>query len=404
MTGLESVRAHNRTRVVDALRKRGTASRADLARDTGLSRSTVSSLVSDLNDGGFVVELPDEAGHEASGKARSSGRPGVLLALDPSAGAVLGVDFGHSHLRVALADLSSRVLAERRLEVDVDRAAASALDGAVELTRLVLEDSGIARGQLLAAGMGLPGPIDRVTGVVGSSVILPGWAGLRAADELSRRLELSVEVDNDANLGALAEASYGAGRGADDVIYVKMSSGIGAGLILGGRLHRGSTGIAGEMGHVLLDPRGRVCRCGNRGCLETVATGPPLLRLLHETHGDDITVAGMIDAALAGDLGCRRVLGDAGRALGRALADLCNHLNPKVIVVGGDLSRAGECLLLGIRESIGRYALPAAAAAVDVRAAVLGERAEVLGALALVIRATSSVFPTFAPLATEVRA
>jgi predicted NBD/HSP70 family sugar kinase len=319
MTNADSVRALNRSRVIDALRRHGTVSRAGIARETGLSRSTVSSLVADLQRQGFIVELPEDGDGDAPGRVRSSGRPPVLLALDPSAGAVLGVDFGHRHLRVALADLSSRVLAERRVELDVDRAATSALDGAADLAATVVEEAGLDRALLVGAGMGLPGPIDRVTGAVGHSVILPGWGGLRAAEELSRRLGLAVRVDNDANLGALAEVSYGAGRGATDVVYIKMSSGIGAGIILGGRLHRGATGIAGEMGHVLVDPRGRVCRCGNRGCLETLAAGPALLHPLAATHGDDLTVAGMIDLALAaisaaGGSSATRAAPSAGRS------------------------------------------------------------------------------------------
>src|SRR3954449_5020680 len=256
---LEALREGNRARLVDALRRSGTASRADLARATGLSRSTVSSLVADLQERGVVAERGDDR--------TRAGRPGMLLALDPSAGAAVGVDFGHSHLRVAVADLSSTVLAERLEALDVDHRADEALDRAVQLVDAVLAEAGVARERVLGAGMGLPGPIDRRTGTVGSSVILPGWAGVRAGEAMSARLGLPVAVDNDANLGALAEIAVGAGRGLDDVVYVKIASGIGAGLVLGGRLHHGATGVAGELGHVQVRPDGAVCRCGNRGCL-----------------------------------------------------------------------------------------------------------------------------------------
>src|SRR6202008_4320211 len=148
-----------------------------------------------------------------------------------------------------------------------------------------------------------------------------GWAGLHAARELGRRLGVPVTVDNDANLGALAEASLGAGRGMGEVVYVKVSSGIGAGLVLGGRLHHGATGIAGEIGHVQVRADGAVCRCGNRGCLETVASGPALLSVLRPAHDEELTVAGMLELAIAGDLGTLRVLNDAGRAIGHALGD-----------------------------------------------------------------------------------
>jgi glucokinase-like ROK family protein len=380
---LSSLRERNRKTVIDMLRMHGTLSRAEIARRTGLSRSTVSSLVTDLQGSGIVVEdtsPPAHAPMQAQG-----GRPAVLLALDPVAGTALGVDFGHRHLRVALADLSSRVLAERHRPHDVDHAADTALQAAAELVDEVLAEAGIPRERVLAAGMGVPGPIDRATGVIGSTTILPGWAGLKPGGELERRLGLPVSADNDANLGALAEVAFGAGRGARHAIYVKVSSGIGSGLILGGRLHHGVAGIAGEIGHVQVNAEGPLCRCGNRGCLETVASATALLELLQRSHGDDLTVRGMVALAHAGDPGCRRVLGDAGRAVGRALADLCNCLNPEVLIVGGDLAAAGEPLLEGVRESIRRYALPAAAEAVRVTAGTLGERAEVLGALALVI-------------------
>jgi predicted NBD/HSP70 family sugar kinase len=373
-----SLREHNRRRIVEALRRRGSASRTELARATGLSRTTVASLVAELSERGLVIEGP------RPGKLER-GRPPVLLTLDPAAGAAVGVDFGHRHMRVAVGDLACTVLAERTTELDVDHAATEALDAAVAAVPELLEEAGVERSRVIGVGMGLPGPIDLRTGAVGSSVILPGWSGLNAGEALAERLELPVEVDNDANLGALAESSFGAGRGLQDVVYVKISSGIGAGLILGGRLHRGATGIAGELGHVQVRADGAVCRCGNRGCLETIAAVEPLLALLRPAHGDELGLRGMLGLVAGGDPGAGRLVNDAGRGVGRVLADLCNTLNPAAIVVGGDLSAAGEPLLEGVREAIARYAQPGVAAAVEVRRAELGERAEVLGALALVV-------------------
>jgi predicted NBD/HSP70 family sugar kinase len=243
----------------------------------------------------------------------------------------------------------------------------------------------------------MPGPLDRLSGTVGSSVILPGWAGLRPAHELHRLLDLPILVDNDANLGALAEHSVGAAFGVDDVVYLKLSSGIGAGLILGSRLHHGASGIAGELGHVLASPEGVVCRCGNRGCLETVAAAPALIELLRVSHGP-LTVADLLRLAEQGDVGVRRVFGDAGRAIGRVVADLVNAVNPARVVVGGELSMVGEPLLDGIRTSVERFALPAATASLDIVPGVLGDRAEVLGAIALVISDTEQV-SAFSPAA-----
>jgi predicted NBD/HSP70 family sugar kinase len=379
---LEALRERNRLRVVDALRRSGTATRSELARQTGLSRTTVATLVADLQARGLVREPPDET------RAGVRGRPPGLLRLDPSAGLGLGVDFGHSHVRVALADLSLTVLAEAAAPLDVDNEAEAALDTATALVTQVIRDAGMDRSLIIGAGMGVPGPFDRRRGAINPSTILPGWVGRDAGGELARRIDVQVRVDNDANLGALGELSFGAGRGLTDAIYVKLSTGIGAGLILNGRIHRGTTGIAGEIGHVQVQPGGSVCNCGSRGCLQTVASIVPLLAAARAAHGPEVTLRRLIELVEEGDFGARRIVGEAGRAVGRVLADLCNHVNPEVIIVGGDLSALGEPLLAGIREAIDRHALPGAADAVEVRLGVLGERAEVLGALALVIADT----------------
>ena len=374
---LASLRRLNRRRVIGALRQHGTISRAEIARRTGLSRSTVSSLVSELQSDGLIVEREETgAAHGEQG-----GRPPILLAFDASAGAALGIDFGHSHLRVAVADLSSNILAERAVPLDTDHAAQEGLDVALALVEEILAEAQIERSRVIGAGLGLPGPVDQADGVIGSSAILPGWVGVAAAEELHRRLDVPVVVDNDANLGALAEFRHGAGRGASDLVYVKVASGIGAGLILGGRLYRGWGGMAGELGHVLVEPEGAVCRCGNRGCLETTASTPALLEVLRRSHGD-LTVAEMLALAHDGDLGCRRVIADAGRSVGQAAAFVFNVLNPQRLVVGGDLAAAGDLLLDGVRSSVRLAALPAAAESARVVAGVLGERAQVLGALA----------------------
>jgi predicted NBD/HSP70 family sugar kinase len=377
---LASLRRLNRRRVINALRQHGRISRAEIARRTGLSRSTVSSLVSDLQSDGLVVEREEPgAAHGEHG-----GRPPILLSFDASAGAAVGIDFGHSHVRVAVADLSSTILAERAQPLDTDHAAQEALDVAIELIDEALGEAGVERSRVIGAGLGLPGPVDQTDGVIGSSAILPGWVGVAAAEEMRGRLDVPVVVDNDANLGALAELTHGAGRGASDLVYLKISSGIGAGLILGGRLYRGSGGMAGELGHVLVDPEGAVCRCGNRGCLETAASTGALLEMLRRSHGE-LTVPEMLALARDGDLGCRRVIADAGRVVGSAAAFLFNVLNPQRLIVGGDLAAAGDLLLDGVRSSVRLAALPAAADAARVVAGVLGDRAQVLGALALAV-------------------
>jgi predicted NBD/HSP70 family sugar kinase len=245
--------------------------------------------------------------------------------------------------------------------------------------------------------MGLPGPIDRRTGTVGSSVILPGWAGLKAAEELSRRIDFHVEVDNDANLGALAEFSLGAGRGAEDIVYIKVSSGIGAGLVLGGRLHHGATGIAGEIGHVQVRQDGAVCRCGNRGCLETVASSLAVARLLARSRDEPVSIERLLELAARGDRGANRAVAEAAQAVGEALATVVNLFNPELILVGGDLAATGDILLGPLRTAIEQYAIAPAANSVTVSAGALGDKAEVLGAVALILGESPAILATGAP-------
>jgi predicted NBD/HSP70 family sugar kinase len=379
--GLQSLRDANRRLVIQALSGRGVASRAEIARITGLSRSTVSSLVNDLQKTGLIVEREDTNAPQGS----QVGRPPVLIALSPSAGAAIGIDFGHSHIAVAVGDLSHTVLAEHWRQIDVDHLAHEGLDTAADLVASALAEANVERDRVVGVGMGLPGPISDEQQTVGSTSILPGWVGVNAADEMARRLGLPVTVENDANLGALAEYVWGAGRGAQDVAYIKASSGIGAGLVIGGRLHRGVGGTAGEIGHTPYREDGPICRCGNRGCLETVARTDVITSSVQAGRGGSLTIADVIELARAGDPPAQRVIADAGRAIGVGVAGVCNLLNPRRVIVGGELSAAGEVLLGPLRDSLNRYAIPTAATDVTVVAGQLGKRAEVMGALALVL-------------------
>lgn len=376
---LERLRAGNIRAVISLLAAQGPMSRADLGRATGLSRTTVSSLVATLIASGHVVETSDRGSPHKGG----SGRPPLLVALSAPAGGVVGVDIGHGHIRVAAADRTGAVLAQDVAAVDVDSHGAQALDQAARMARAVLRQAGLSRGELQAIGMCVPAPLDRRSARI-TTGILPGWQDLDPSAELGRRMGVPVFADNDANLGALAEVSHGAARGVADLVYVKVASGVGAGIVLGGRLHRGATGIAGEIGHVQVGEDGQVCRCGNRGCLETIASAPRIAELLDPAYDEPLSTDRVLELDGAGDAAVRRVLNDAGRTVGRALADLCNSLNPELVVVGGSLGTSAS-LLDGVRAAIDRYAQPDTAAAVRVAPAELGEHAEVTGAVALAV-------------------
>jgi predicted NBD/HSP70 family sugar kinase len=239
--------------------------------------------------------------------------------------------------------------------------------------------------ELLGIGMGLPGPVYRPSGQLGNSTILPGWVGINAADAVAEALGHPVEVENDANLGALGEWMWGSGRGVDHMAYVKAATGIGAGFIVAGNPYVGAGGTAGELGHTVVDPGGPICRCGNRGCLETYAGAPAILSSLRDIHGDGLTLGEAVAFAVRGDAGCARAIADAGTAIGTAVATLCNLFNPHRVVVGGDLGAAGELLLEPLREAVVRYAMPSATEDLAIVSGALGDRANLLGALALVI-------------------
>jgi predicted NBD/HSP70 family sugar kinase len=382
---LERMRAGNRRAVIAVLKGEGATSRAQLARSTGLSRTTVSNLVRDLIEAGQVVETADRGTPHKGG----SGRPPVLVTLATPSGAVAGIDVGHRHVRVAVADRTGSVLAEETASLDVDGHGERTLAQAAAMVDEVFRRSGAEL--LHGVGMCVPAPIDRRSARI-SSGILPGWRDLVPTEVLQHQLGVPVTADNDANLGALAELHHGAARGVTDLVYLKIASGLGAGIVLGGRLHRGTSGIAGEIGHVQIREDGRVCRCGNRGCLETEVALPQVLAVLQPAYDEPLDAERVLELDTEGDAGVRRVLSDAGSRMGRALADLCNSLNPELVVIGGPLG-AAPSLLQGVRAAVDRYAQPNTAAAVRVVPGQLGEHAEVRGAVALAIARVASETP-----------
>jgi predicted NBD/HSP70 family sugar kinase len=354
------------------LRSHGAMTQAQLARASGLSPATVSSIARQLRDEGWVQDV-------------GTGGKRTALSLSRTAGVAVGIDFDHSHVRVAIADLAHNVLAEASEPLDVDHEAEEGIGLAGKMVRELLHDAGAGTERVTGVGMGLPGPLRRDTGEIGDSSILPGWIGSKPEAMMSEELGLAVRVENDANLGALAEIVWGAGRGCSELLYVKVASGVGAGLVLNGRLYEGHAGTAGEIGHVTVDESGPVCRCGNRGCLEVYAGADAVLEPLRRRHGARITLRQVIALAQEGDLGCQRVIADAGRSLGLAIAGTCNLLAPERVIVGGELAAAGEILLEPLRTVAQRSAI-ASLRATPVLQGVLGDRAEVLGAVALVLR------------------
>ena len=366
-----ALRVANRRRVVDAVRSLGDVSQAGIARETALAPSTVSSIVKELT----ACDLLAVEGEHG-------GRRGQRVRFSASAGFLLGVDVGHRHVEVAVADLNLTIRARRRTDLPAGHRATEVLAAAREISSELRTGLGITADRVLRAGITLPAPVDAEGRGLDSRAILPHWAGLDVQATASRVLGCPVVVENDANAGAVGEHTLGAGRGVQDMAYLKVSHGVGAGLVLGGRLYRGASGAAGEIGHITLDERAGLCRCGNRGCLETFVSSSAVLELVRPSGRQPRSVRDVVDAALAGDPGCSRVVADTGRLLGGAVAQLCNLLNPELVVLGGDLSRAGGLLLDPLNESVRRYALHGGTQPRTV-ASELGPQAHLLGALVL---------------------
>jgi predicted NBD/HSP70 family sugar kinase len=370
-----SLRSANERRIVEALRDGGELTQAQLSRRTGLAAATVSNIVHALREIGLVT-VTDTEHH---------GRRGRGVRLSDSTGYVVGMDFGHRHLSVALANLAQEVVGEHTRRLKAGHRHEDGLRLAAELVDMLLDEAGASRSEVVGAGMTLPAPMDSRSHEVGAPSVLPGWVGVNAPEVASEQLGFEVHVDNDANLAALAEHLWGAGRSAENLVYLMLGEGIGAGLILEGRLFRGGSGAAGEIGHITIDELGRVCRCGNRGCLETIVSTTQVLALLAPTHGADLTVADVVSAARRGDAGSRRVLADTGRTIGVAVANLCNILNPELVLVGGELADAGDLMLEPMREIVSRYGVPGAVRDLEIRLAELGARSAVLGAVAIAL-------------------
>ncbi|MCL6612500.1 MAG: ROK family protein [Peptococcaceae bacterium] len=310
---------------------------------------------------------------------------------------VVGVDLGGTKIYTALADLRGRILAEARVPTGAAGGPEAVMERIAETVRRVLGEVGGAAPA--AVGIGSPGMPDPATGAVYSSPNL-GWDGVPLKKRMEEILGAPVLVDNDANLAALGEYSFGAGQGARHMAYVTVSTGIGGGLILDGRIYRGAGGGAGEIGHMVLDPDGPLCGCGRRGCLEALASGTAMAARARELvaagrgkailgeAGDragDITAVSVARAAAAGDAEAREIIFRAGECLGMGLANLINLVNPDRLVIGGGALGAGEPLWAGMERELSARALRPALDRVRVVMASLNGRSGLIGAVALAV-------------------
>jgi predicted NBD/HSP70 family sugar kinase len=370
--------------LLDLIRREGGSSRADIARITGLARSTVSQRVDGLIQLGLVSERGDGPS--------TGGRPPTRLVFDAAAGVVLAADLGATHCRLAVADLAGSLLGEDSTELDIADGPDAVLAWVIEHALALLERCGLQTDDVRGIGMGLPGPVEFAAGRAVSPPIMPGWDGVPVPPFFAERFPgVPVLVDNDVNVMAVGE-HRDRWLGVDDLLYVKVATGIGSGIIAGGHLHRGAQGTAGDLGHVQIPDAGDVtCRCGNTGCVEAVASGRALAARLREKGYDVHGSRDVVALCRGGNPEAVQAVRHAGRLLGEVLASAVNVFNPAVIVIGGDLAEAHEQLFAGVREVVYRRATALATRHLQLVRGRLGEQAGVVGCVHTVLERILSV-------------
>src|SRR3954452_1135244 len=351
--------------------------RAALARRTGLARSTVAQRVDAL----LAHELVYEAGDEAS----TGGRPATVLAFNHRAGVVLVADLGATHSRLAASDLGGTPLAEVAFDMDIGAGPDAVLAEVDARFVALLGEVGREAADVRGIGIGIPGPVDFPAGRPVNPPIMPGWDGFSIPQWFADRYDAPVLVDNDVNIMALGE-HWSHWRGVEHLLYVKVATGIGSGIVAGRAIHRGADGAAGDIGHVRVpDHDDAVCRCGNLGCLEAVAGGRALALRLTAGGIPASSSRDVLELVRAGRPEAVLMVREAGRVLGDVLAGCVNFFNPGAIVVGGDIAEAQDHLLAGVREVIFQRSLPLATRDLTIANSRLGDRAGVVGAAIMVI-------------------
>lgn len=382
-----SDRQANTQQVLDFLRANGPSTQADIARSTGLSRATINHIAQSLRDAG-VVEYEWKNRREA------------LITLASNKGSIATIVVRERSLHAILFDFSAQTRidltnAEFPEYADTQTSPAMVLDLASRLMAQANERSS----PMVGIAIAMEGPIERKTGAIAPWAWqrLPNWKQVNVAQYFARHLRLPTIADNDANLAALAEWTWGVGRGCDDFLHITSSEGIGGGFVLGGKIYHGGNGLAGEIGHMVIEDAGDLCFCGSRGCLTSFATERAILKMLKDSGKPKSSLADVIDSAKQGDAACQRVLSEAGLHLGKALATVVRVIGPSVIAIGGTLGSAGNIVLDGLRSSAEVVNLRAIGEAPDFRVADILQDATELGGLAAIMSEVGLGMSALAP-------
>jgi len=368
------------------------STRADLAQRTGLARSTITQRLDQLQRLGLLKEV--------GGNASTGGRPPMRLAFNEDAGLVLAADLGATHSRLAVTNLGGEVLAEDRGEIEIAAGPEVVLDWVEDRFAELLDQCSRRRTEVAGIGIGLPGPVEHSTGLPRNPPIMPGWDGFPVPERFAARYGVPVLVDNDVNIMALGE-HWTDWQEVEHLLFVKVGTGIGCGIVIDRAIHRGADGAAGDIGHVRIaideESEDVVCSCGNLNCLEALASGGAMARQLRAAGIDARDSRAVVELTRAGVPEAVQLVRHSGRLVGEVIAAAVNFFNPSVIVVGGDVAEAQEQLLAGIREVVYQRSLPLATRHLRVVRSPLADRAGVIGAAAMVIEHVLALEPDSAP-------
>jgi glucokinase-like ROK family protein len=377
--------------VIRALRKKGKISRTEISNITGWSKAKTSQEIRSLVDKGYLVEVGE-------GASQGGRRPG-LLKINNQLGYLVGLDIGATSIDTVLADVGGKVLQRRSSPADVRQSPDEFLSRCSELILEMVNAQGCHHNQVLGIGVGVPGPVNFTRGVLVAPPLMPGWENFLIRDFFQHTFPTAyVVVDNDVNIMAIGEQRAGDGIGVDHFIFIKIGTGIGSGIVSNGKIHRGSVGCAGDIGHICVDKQGPICRCGNTGCLEAMAAGPaiteramqaarngssPLLSQMMEANGGVLRPEDVNSACREGDQAALEIIRASGQMIGDVLASLVNFFNPSHIFIGGGVTNFGNHLLVSIRRAVLRRSLPLATTNLSINFSRMGSEAGVTGAVAL---------------------
>jgi glucokinase-like ROK family protein len=379
--------------VMRALRRQGRISRSDISSITGWSKAKASQEIRSLVDKGYLVEFGEGVSQ--------GGRKPRLLRINDQLGYIAGIDIGATSMDVALADVTGLILQRQSEPTDVKFRPEAVLGRCSELLVELTQAQGVTPAQILGIGVGVPGPVDFAKGVLVAPPLMPEWENFLIRDFFKQTFPSAfVVVDNDVNIMALGEQRAGEGTGVDHFIFVKIGTGIGAGIISNGKIHRGSDGSAGDIGHICVDKNGPLCACGNKGCLEAMAAGPAimskameaarngsssLLNQIRESKAGVIRPEDVNTACREGDQAALDIIRDSGQMIGDVLASLVNFFNPSHIFIGGGIANFGNHLLVAIRRAVLHRSLPLATTHLSIKFSKMGSNAGVVGAISLAL-------------------